>query len=148
LVVAGCSAKEPKREAPSEKVVADLPALTAALMGDVRWPDPNHPISDDQQLLAGVYKKRPDLEADFGRLPIKIWHDSRDVFVAVCSPDGTSCWLEDASWTPGIIDRKCYLLATPEPCPVTLTPPLRPTTEPASRPWNTSQSKASSQPGG
>ena len=54
--------------------------------------------------------------------PIMVRHNVKDVVILVCSPDGKYAWLEDASWTAGVVDHKWYLTNPPTPAEFTMDP--------------------------
>jgi hypothetical protein len=58
-------------------------------------------------MLARVFAEKPELGKAFACVPIKVWHDDRDVVILVCSPDGKAAWYEDFSWTPRV-DHEWY----------------------------------------
>jgi hypothetical protein len=120
VAVAGCAA--PQGPHPGD-LVTPLTKLTPAVEAQFRY-HPNGPVPDDR-LVAEAMKNKPELQKAFDDLPIKVWHDDRYVVLLVCSPDGKYCWLEDASWTPNVVDRKCYECKPLPPAEFTLKPPQR-----------------------
>jgi hypothetical protein len=118
IVVAGCVTTPTQR---AERLVTPLPKLTAAVDALVRYPDPAYPVPDDQ-LVAVAIKDLPGLQKAFAGYPIKVWHDAKNVVILVCSPDGKYAWLEDASWTAGVVDHKWYLSNPPTPAEFTMDP--------------------------
>lgn len=120
VVVAGCVTTPTQR---AERLVTPLPKLTTAVDALVRYPDPAHPVSDDQ-LVTEAIKDLPGLQQAFAcytNKAIKVRHDGKNVVILVCSPDGKYAWLEDASWTPGV-DHKWYLSQPPKLAEFTMDP--------------------------
>lgn len=82
-----------------------------------------HEIRDDQ-LVAEVFTKKPELKAAFDHLKIdvRVFRQDKEVVILVHSPDAKHCWFEDGSWT-FYIDRSCYQTRPLPPAQFTLNPP-------------------------
>jgi hypothetical protein len=125
LWLAGCLCAPPP-ESPAARLESPLVKLTAAVEAEIR-DSPSGPPASDAQLLAAAMKGKPELQRAFKGVPIKVRRDARNVVLLVCSPDGQSAWLEDASWTTGV-DHRWYQRQPPPPAEFTLDPaqaPLR-----------------------
>jgi hypothetical protein len=120
LATAGCL--RGPRIAPDD-LVTPLPKLTNAVQALVLWSDSDasSPASDEA-LLDRVFADKPELGEAFSGVPVKVWHDARRVVVLVCSPDGRTAWLEDASWTP-YVDCRWYMTAPARAPDFSLVPP-------------------------
>ncbi len=125
LVAIVLSACEPASTAPKpEALVAPTMKLTSAVQAVLLYPENGIPVADDQ-LYAAAVKDKPELQAAFQGVVVKIKHDSRNVVILVCSPDGKVAWLEDASWTVPL-DKKWYEIEPSHPAAFTLDfPPAR-----------------------
>ena len=116
LAVAGCATTRTQRP---EELVTPLPKLTSAVQALVLYPDPDKSTPDDR-LVSEAIKDSPELQSAFQGLPIQVVHDTRDVILLICSPDGSCAWLEDASWTPVKVDYKWYQSKPPKPAKFTM----------------------------
>ncbi len=116
----------------AQALESPLTRLTAAVLAEVRYSEGPLPASDDE-LVAMATRNKPELQKAFAGVQVKVWHDDRNVVLIVCSPDG-NCWLEDASWTPSRVDRRCYSAKPPVPATFTLHPPSRAAPAAQSRP--------------
>lgn len=94
--------------------------LTLAVQEVIIMPEGGRPVPDDK-LLEEAFKERPELVGPFMGLPILIKHNGNDVVLLVCSPDGKTAWIEDASWTSGI-DYEWYETDPKHPAVFTLDP--------------------------
>lgn len=105
-----------------DNLITPLPKLTLAIQALVRWP-PDGVAMTDEKMLATVYEKKPELREAFSCYTVKIWHNTRDVVVLVCSPDGQRGIMEDASATPGV-DRVWYQTDPMHPAQFSLIPEM------------------------
>jgi hypothetical protein len=117
IVAAGCVTTSSQR---AERLVTPLPKLTSAVEALVRYPDPANPVPDER-LVSEAIKDKPELQRTFAGYPIKVRHDAKNTVILICSPDGKSAWLEDASWTLGV-DHKWFLVKPPMPAEFTMDP--------------------------
>jgi hypothetical protein len=101
-----------------EELVTDLPKLTRTIQSLLLYPDKEGPVSDDC-LTSEAMRIEPEFQKEFNHVKIKIRHNTRNVVVLICSPDGKYAWLEDGSWTP-YVDCKCYKYKPPRPAEFTL----------------------------
>ena len=108
-----------------ESLVAPLPGLTRAVQAVVLYSDRGAGVADSN-LFQLATEDRPDLRDTFRRVPVRIRHDGRNVVILVCSPDGKTAWLEDASWTM-YVDKKWYEAKPPRPAEFSLDPSMAPT---------------------
>jgi hypothetical protein len=103
--------------------------LTRALRAEIRYNTAGVPLTDDA-LLQSVLARKPELARAFHGIPVKLKRGTKEVVVLVCTPDGKNATLEDASWTPMVIDRNWYAAGQPHPC--TFDPTLDPNDPPPS----------------
>ena len=112
---------------PPQTLVSPLRDLTRALRAEIRYNTAGLPPTDDA-LLQSVLTRKPELERAFHGIPVKLKRGTREVVVLVCTPDGKNATLEDASWTPMVIDHNWYTDSQPHPC--TFDPKLDPNNPP------------------
>lgn len=118
LVVTGCCHSSVSRP---EDLVTPLGRLTPAVQALVRYPE-NGAVPDGASALMTVFREKPELREAFAGVPVLVWHDGRNVVLAVCAPDWSGVWLEDASWTVPV-DELWYTNKTPHALSFTLRPP-------------------------
>ena len=97
-----------------------LPLLTETIQGVVCYHEPPVP---DGQLLQVATEEQPALKV-FANARVKIAHSDSKVVVLVCSPDGKYAWFEDASWTPGKVDKVWHRQRPLHPAEFSLDPYL------------------------
>lgn len=119
LAVAGCASMN--RVHPFE-LAPIMGKLTMAVQTVIVMPEGGSPVPDDR-ILEEAFRERPELVGAFYGLPILLKHNGRDVVLLVCSPDGKTAWIEDASWTPGV-DREWYDLDPAHPALFSLDPSM------------------------
>lgn len=112
------------KESPAARLASPLVKLSAAVVAELR-DSPTGPPASDELLLAAAMQGKPELQRAFAGVPIKVRRDARNAVLLVCSPDGQSAWLEDASWTPGV-DQRWYERQPPHPAQFTLDPAQAP----------------------
>ena len=114
---------------PPQTLVSPVRDLTRALRAEIRYNTAGVPLTDDA-LLQSVLARKPELARAFYGIPVKLNRGTTEVVVLVCTLDGKSATLEDASWTPMVIDRNWYAAGQPHPC--TFDPTLDPNNPPPS----------------
>ena len=112
---------------PPQTLVSPVRDLTRALRAEIRYNTAGVPLTDDA-LLQSVLARKPELARAFHGTPVKLKRGTKEVVVLVCTPDGKNATLEDASWTPMVIDRNWYAAGQPHPC--TFDPTLDPNNPP------------------
>jgi len=130
LLLAACCAagfltgcvREPTYKHPAERFTLGLPDFTTALAGEIHYGSGEHTvIGNEAALIRHTIKNRTDWETLFTKAVIKVWHNNTNAVVLLCSPDGKSLWLEDASWTPHL-DCRWYQIETQRPVSFSLDP--------------------------
>jgi len=125
LVVAGClTAYTTSQYSHPDGLITPLEKLTPAIQAFVRYPDPKHPLLDDQ-VVTEVYKQNPDLARAFQHVHVLIHHDATNVVVLICATNQNIALLEDASWTAGI-DKLHFKSNPPSPAVFTISLPGTP----------------------
>lgn len=104
-----------------EGLIAPLEKLTPAVQSFVRYPDPKHPVPDEQ-LLVEVYKQDPELAHAFQHFQVLIRHDATNVILLICRTNKNVALLEDASWTAGV-DKMHFRSNPPDPAEFTISLP-------------------------
>jgi hypothetical protein len=112
---------------PPQTLVSPVRDLTRALRAEIRYSAASLPPTDDA-LLQSVLDRKPELARAFHGITVKLQRGAKEVVVLVCTPDGKNATLEDASWTPMVIDRNWYTDGQPHPC--TFDPTLDPNNPP------------------
>jgi hypothetical protein len=112
---------------PSQTLASPVRDLTRALRAEIRYNTASLPPTDDA-LLQSVLARKPALARAFHGIPVTLNRGTTEVVVLVCTPDGKNATLEDASWTPMVIDRNWYTVGQPHPC--TFDPKLDPNNPP------------------
>ena len=112
---------------PPQTLVSPVRDLTMALRAEIRYNAAGLPLTDDA-LLQSVLARKPELARAFYGIPVKLNRGTTEVVVLVCTLDGKSATLEDASCTPMVIDRNWYAAGQPHPC--TFDPTLDPNNPP------------------
>ena len=100
---------------PPQTLVAPVLNLTRALRAEIRYNAAGLPLTDDA-LLQSVLGRKPELARVFRGTPVRIKRGTKEAVVLVCTPDGKNAALEDASWTPMVVDRKWYTADQSHPC--------------------------------
>lgn len=108
LVVTGCCHS---RVARPEDLVTSLGKLTPAVQALVRYPE-DGVVPDGATALMTVFREKPELREAFAGVPVLVWQDGTNVVVAVCAPDWSGVWLEDASWSIPV-DEQWFTNKTP-----------------------------------
>jgi hypothetical protein len=122
LIVAGClTAYTTSQYSNPEELISPLEKLTPAVQSFVRYPDPKHPVSDDQ-LLVEVYKQDAELARAFQHFQVLIRHDATNVILLICRTNKNVALLEDASWTAGV-DKMHFRSNPPDPAVFTISLP-------------------------
>jgi hypothetical protein len=98
-----------------QTLVSPTRDLTRALRAEIRYGATGVPPTDDA-LLQSVFARKLALARAFQGLPVKLKRGTREVVVSVCTPDGKNASLEDASWTPMVVDHTWYKAGQPRPC--------------------------------
>lgn len=98
-----------------------LPKLTSTVLGELRDPLSGKPPPDDQ-LVSEAMKTNAEFAREFPKVVFKVLHNTTNLVLMVCSPDGKRAWLEDASWTQ-FLDNKPYLSNPPAPAEFTINLP-------------------------
>jgi len=104
VMLVGCATSGSVRHAQGQGLVAPLPKLTAAVLVVVRYSDQGQQIPDNT-LVSEAIKDKPELQEIFRGVNVKVRHSAKHVVLLVCSPNEEYAWLEDASWTPGVVDH-------------------------------------------
>lgn len=117
FVIEGCVTTSTQR---TESLISSLPKLTSAVEGLVRYSDDDNKVPDNN-LLAEIYRIKPEIQRTFKGYLIKIRHDSKYVVIMVCSKDNKYALLEDASWTQGI-DHEWFRMKPLKPAVFTMDP--------------------------
>jgi hypothetical protein len=100
---------------PPQTLVTPVLNLTRALRVEIRYNAAGLPLTDDA-LLQSVLGRKPELARVFRGTPVRIRRGMKEVVVLVCTPDGKNAALEDASWTPMVVDRNWYTADQPHSC--------------------------------
>jgi len=111
-LLTGC-ATTPTRYRQPETLVSPLNKLMLCVQGMVRYPDPAHPIPDNQ-LIEEAKKLNPELSEAFAYANVYVQHDPTNVILLVCPTNRNIAWLEDASWTAGV-DKHHFRSNPPSP---------------------------------
>jgi hypothetical protein len=112
---------------PPQTLASPVRDLTRALRAEIRYNPAGLPPTDDA-LLQSVLDRKPALARAFHGIPVTLKRGTKEVVILVCTPDGKNATLEDASWTPMVIDRNWYTDGQPHPC--TFDPTLDPNNPP------------------